>query len=242
MPSAHRRRAGAGPFPRLRPAQQRAYPPLRRSSGTGAIATRGCGTIGVHAPRFPFGADPADGRRRPRAARDRLPGRGRRRPRRSGTPTAARAGPASSSGASAARWAGFTSARASTSAPRRRSRPSCASRRRCADAAARRRAAAADRRARGPGDRAQRRALPGRLLERPWTAGEDGTELDVPYEAGGAHATVEGDGELAVELDGEALRAGAGERRRRSTSWPSTAARAPPARPQALGRRCGSGR
>jgi hypothetical protein len=30
-------------------------------------------------------------------------------------------------------------------------------------------------------------------------------ELALPYEAGSVHATVEGDGELAIELDGTAL-------------------------------------
>jgi hypothetical protein len=45
--------------------------------------------------------------------------------------------------------------------------------------------------------------FPGGSWERPWTAGEDGDELVVPYAAGGAYATVEGSGELAVELDGE---------------------------------------
>jgi hypothetical protein len=47
--------------------------------------------------------------------------------------------------------------------------------------------------------------FPGGSWERPWTAGEDGEELELPYEAGSAHATVEGEGELAIELDGEAL-------------------------------------
>jgi hypothetical protein len=47
--------------------------------------------------------------------------------------------------------------------------------------------------------------FPGGSWERPWTAGEDGEELVLPYEAGSAHATVEGEGTLAVELDGEAL-------------------------------------
>ena len=37
----------------------------------------------------------------------------------------------------------------------------------------------------------------------PWEAGEGG-EIVLDYEAGGAFATVEGEGELAVELDGEA--------------------------------------
>ena len=54
--------------------------------------------------------------------------------------------------------------------------------------------------------------FPGGSWERAWTAGEDGEELVVPYEAGGAHATVEGEGELAIELDGDGPRA-AGDRR-----------------------------
>ena len=36
--------------------------------------------------------------------------------------------------------------------------------------------------------------FPGGSWERPWTAGEDGEELVVPYEAGCAHATLEGEG------------------------------------------------
>lgn len=47
--------------------------------------------------------------------------------------------------------------------------------------------------------------FPGGPWERPWTAGEDGEVLEVPYEAGGAFATVEGKGEIAVELDGRNL-------------------------------------
>jgi hypothetical protein len=47
--------------------------------------------------------------------------------------------------------------------------------------------------------------FPGGSWERPWTAGEDGERLELPYEAGGAYATVEGTGELAVELDGAAV-------------------------------------
>jgi hypothetical protein len=47
--------------------------------------------------------------------------------------------------------------------------------------------------------------FPGGSWERPWTAGEDGEELVLPYAAGGAFATVEGEGELAVTLDGEPL-------------------------------------
>jgi hypothetical protein len=47
--------------------------------------------------------------------------------------------------------------------------------------------------------------FPGGSWERPWRAGEDGEELVVSYEAGGAHTTVEGEGELAIELDGVAV-------------------------------------
>jgi hypothetical protein len=46
--------------------------------------------------------------------------------------------------------------------------------------------------------------FPGGSWERPWTAGDDGEELEIPYEAGGVYATVEGEGEMAVELDGAA--------------------------------------
>ena len=45
--------------------------------------------------------------------------------------------------------------------------------------------------------------FPGGSWERPWTAGEDGEELVLEYAAEGAFATVEGRGEIAVELDGE---------------------------------------
>jgi hypothetical protein len=47
--------------------------------------------------------------------------------------------------------------------------------------------------------------FPGGSWDRPWTAGEDGDALDVPYEAAGAFATVEGRGEIAVEIDGVAI-------------------------------------
>ena len=46
--------------------------------------------------------------------------------------------------------------------------------------------------------------FPGGSWERPWIAGEDGEVLKVDYQAGGAHATVEGAGEIAVDLDGTA--------------------------------------
>lgn len=45
--------------------------------------------------------------------------------------------------------------------------------------------------------------FPGGSWERAWTAGEDGAELALEYAAGGAYATVEGAGEIAVEIDGE---------------------------------------
>ncbi|HEY5976855.1 MAG TPA: hypothetical protein VIT85_03275 [Solirubrobacterales bacterium] len=47
--------------------------------------------------------------------------------------------------------------------------------------------------------------FPTESWERPWVAGVDGDELTVPYEAGSAHATLEGDGEVALELDGAPL-------------------------------------
>jgi hypothetical protein len=46
--------------------------------------------------------------------------------------------------------------------------------------------------------------FPGGSWERPWTAGEDGVELTAEYAAGGAFAVVEGQGEIALELDGAA--------------------------------------
>ncbi len=45
--------------------------------------------------------------------------------------------------------------------------------------------------------------FPGGSWERPWVAGEDGEVLELDYEAGGAFATVEGEGEIEVEIDGE---------------------------------------
>jgi hypothetical protein len=47
--------------------------------------------------------------------------------------------------------------------------------------------------------------FPGGSWEQPWVAGEDGDQLEIPYEAGGAYATVEGEGEIAIRLDGSAL-------------------------------------
>jgi hypothetical protein len=47
--------------------------------------------------------------------------------------------------------------------------------------------------------------FPGGSWERAWTAGEDGEALAFEYAAGGAFVTVEGAGEIAVELDGTAV-------------------------------------
>jgi len=47
--------------------------------------------------------------------------------------------------------------------------------------------------------------FPGGSWERPWIAGEDGDILEIPYEAGGAFATVEGQGRLSIALDGTEL-------------------------------------
>jgi hypothetical protein len=44
--------------------------------------------------------------------------------------------------------------------------------------------------------------FPGGSWERPWTAGEDGEDLALDYQAGGAHVTVEGEGQIEVEIDG----------------------------------------
>ena len=45
--------------------------------------------------------------------------------------------------------------------------------------------------------------FPGGSWKRPWIAGDEGEELAVEYEAGGANATVVGEGEIGVVLDGE---------------------------------------
>jgi len=44
--------------------------------------------------------------------------------------------------------------------------------------------------------------FPGGSWQQPWVAGEHGDALEIEYEAGGAFATVEGEGEIAVALDG----------------------------------------
>jgi len=52
--------------------------------------------------------------------------------------------------------------------------------------------------------------FPGGSWERPWVAGTDGEDLALDYQAGGAYATVEGVGELQVEIDGERRTVAAG--------------------------------
>jgi hypothetical protein len=46
--------------------------------------------------------------------------------------------------------------------------------------------------------------FPGGTWERPWIAAGGAAELEISYEAGGAHATIEGEGEVQVSLDGAA--------------------------------------
>jgi hypothetical protein len=45
--------------------------------------------------------------------------------------------------------------------------------------------------------------FPGGSWERPWIAGADGEDLALDYQAGEAYATIEGAGEVQVEIDGE---------------------------------------
>jgi hypothetical protein len=44
--------------------------------------------------------------------------------------------------------------------------------------------------------------FPGGSAENPWRPREDAERIELDYEAGGAHAAVDGDGELQVRLDG----------------------------------------
>jgi hypothetical protein len=44
--------------------------------------------------------------------------------------------------------------------------------------------------------------FPGGSWESPWTADKDKDQLELSYEAGGAYATVEGHGQLSIRLDG----------------------------------------
>ncbi len=60
----------------------------------------------------------------------------------------------------------------------------------------------------GPGARVlppTEEVFPGGSGERPWTAGGDGEELRVEYAGGGAYVTAEGSGKIAIELDGSAM-------------------------------------
>ncbi len=60
----------------------------------------------------------------------------------------------------------------------------------------------------GPGARViapSAEIFPGGSWERAWTAGENAGTLAVEYAGGGAFATVEGEGEIELELDGEAM-------------------------------------
>jgi hypothetical protein len=45
--------------------------------------------------------------------------------------------------------------------------------------------------------------FPGGSWQRPWVAGEDGEDLALDYQAGGAFVVVEGEGEIELEIDGE---------------------------------------
>lgn len=45
--------------------------------------------------------------------------------------------------------------------------------------------------------------FPGGSWERPWTAGEDDEDLALDYQAGGVYVTVEGEGEALAEIDGK---------------------------------------
>jgi len=45
--------------------------------------------------------------------------------------------------------------------------------------------------------------FPGGSWKRPWTAGEDGEELEIDYQAGGVYITAEGGGEVLAEIDSE---------------------------------------
>jgi hypothetical protein len=60
----------------------------------------------------------------------------------------------------------------------------------------------------GPGARVMAptpEIFPGGSWEQPWTAGEDGEVLALDYQAGGAYLTVEGEGQVEIEIDGEWL-------------------------------------
>jgi hypothetical protein len=49
--------------------------------------------------------------------------------------------------------------------------------------------------------------FPGGSWEQPWSASVQEPSLTIDYAAAGAHATIEGEGELGIEIDGDVLRA-----------------------------------
>jgi hypothetical protein len=58
----------------------------------------------------------------------------------------------------------------------------------------------------GPGARVMAptpEIFPSESWDEPWTAGRDGDVLELDYQAGGVFVTVEGSGEIEVEIDGE---------------------------------------
>ena len=55
------------------------------------------------------------------------------------------------------------------------------------------------------GDRPDPGALPGRRHRDPWPTAEADRTLRLDYQAGGAYAAVDGDGEISVRLDGVPL-------------------------------------
>jgi len=44
--------------------------------------------------------------------------------------------------------------------------------------------------------------FPSGSWEKPWVAGENGDDLLLTYQAGGAHATIEGEGAVALDAEG----------------------------------------
>jgi hypothetical protein len=57
-----------------------------------------------------------------------------------------------------------------------------------------------------PVARPTRELLPGGSISEPWRAGDLNRRLEVEYEAGGAWASVDGEGELEITLDGDPAR------------------------------------
>ena len=232
MPALTAGGPGARPLHRLRPAQQRAH---------AALPERVVAPLPRGRPQrdrrpvaaLPLRRRPGGRRRRPGRARGRVPGRDRRRAR----------------ALERLRLRGL--AQPLPLEPRRRARlgplrrgripgdrdrdPGGAARdRRPAAAAGADGAAAPDRRPRRPGDGPDPRDLPRRLLGAALDGGRGrrgaGARLRRP---GGAYATVEGAGEIAVELDGEPAATDRRRRPRPATPWPSIRATRPTPLPSA---------